>query len=331
MTIPEKSLTICVILPVFNDWESLGLLLADLNRVFGGTNFVVDVLVVNDGSTIATVFNPTEFSGGALRHLQLIDLRTNVGNQTAIATALTYLNGKTLPDIVLVMDSDGEDQPVDALPLIDIWQKNRDSVVVAQRTRRSETRAFKLFYTLYKFVFRALTGRTVNFGNFMIIPAALLGGLVSRPELPHHLPATLLRSRFPIVSVPTARGKRLAGRSRMNMPALVLHAVLGVSVFSDIMFARLLIAAGAFCTFSAIAIVVVVASKYFATATPGWTTTVVGILAVLATQMLLLVFCMGLMLITSRALMLSNILQVHNLIKRVQDFVLSKSPSDANL
>ena len=77
----------------------------------------------------------------------------------------------------------------------------------------------------------------------MLIPASLLQSVLSRPELIHHVAATLLRTRLHITQVPTMRGQRYAGVSQMNVPALVTHAIGALSVFSDVLFSRLLIGA----------------------------------------------------------------------------------------
>jgi len=313
----QDQAVICCVIPVFNDWSSFALLLSDINRVFAGKDARIDLVVVDDGSTEAPSQLPSDLPRAQpLRSFRMVRLRANVGHQAAIAAALHHLTETANFDALLVMDSDGEDRASDALRLVDAWRLNKESIIVARRTKRSESLIFQWLYRLYLLLFRTFTGRSIAFGNFVVIPASLLGRVLSRPELSYHFAATLLRTRLPILGVPTSRGNRFAGSSSMNTPLLVLHAVSAFSVFSDILFARLLITAAVLVLFSAGGIVIAVLLRIFTDlAIPGWTTTVVGVLGIFAVQMLLLIFCTGFLLITSRAIMLSTTLQAGSLIE----------------
>ena len=313
--------TICFVIPVFNDWDSFEMLLADLNRVFRGKELRLDVVAVDDGSTEGPAdLSPGLSNGEPVRRLRIIHLRANVGHQAAITAALVRLAEIGQFDAVLVMDSDGEDRAFDASRLVDSWRQNKESIIVARRVTRSESLTFRLFYSLYRFLFRVFTGHSIAFGNFVLIPSSLVARVLSRPELSYHFAATLLRSRLPIVEVSTSRGTRLAGASRMHTPSLVLHAVSAFSVFSDILFARLLITAAVLVLLSGAGMLVAIALHFFTyLAIPGWTTTVVGILGVFSVQMLLLIFCTGFLLVISRAIMLQTALKAGNFIESLHE------------
>jgi hypothetical protein len=80
----------------------------------------------------------------------------------------------------------------------------------------------------------------VRFGNFSVMPRELLERIVGSPQLWNHYAAAVIRSRVPYIGVPTARATRLGGRSKMNWPALTVHGLSALAVFSDIIGARLL-------------------------------------------------------------------------------------------
>jgi len=94
-------------------------------------------------------------------------------------------------DAVVVMDSDGEDRPSDVAQLIAIFGRHPTSIIVARRARHSEALPFRCFYLLYKALFRTLTGQTINFGNFCIIPKNALGALVHNPATWNNLAAAI--------------------------------------------------------------------------------------------------------------------------------------------
>jgi hypothetical protein len=60
-----------------------------------------------------------------------------------------------------------------------------------------------------------------------------LNALVSSAMLWNNLPATIVRSRNHLVKILTVRGKRYAGKSKMNLVALVIHGLNAISAYVD--------------------------------------------------------------------------------------------------
>lgn len=315
-------ISICVITPVFNDWVSASHLIEDMEREFPCDEFSLDIVIVNDCSTSPISLQVGDFAAkGVVKSISVLNLRTNVGHQFAIATGLVYAAQNRTFDVALVMDADGEDRPSDARRLVEAWKLDRKSMIVAHRAKRSESAAFKLFYMLYRGAFRLLTGRAISFGNFSLVPASLLPSVISRPELVQHVAATLIRTRLPLTKIATERGHRYAGVSHMNMPTLVLHAVGAFSVFSDILFSRMLIAASALAVFCGTGITIVTLLRLFTElAFPNWATTVIGFLTLLAAQAMVLIFCTGFLLLTSRMTSLLTSLEASKLLRDVTSF-----------
>ena len=79
-------------------------------------------------------------------------------------------------------------------------------------------------------------------GNFSVIPRERLASLVVVSELWNHYAAAAMRSRQPFCTIPTRRAERLDGESKMNFVGLVVHGLSAISVYSDIVGVRLLIA-----------------------------------------------------------------------------------------
>jgi glycosyltransferase involved in cell wall biosynthesis len=314
--------TICVVTAVYNDWPAFSHLLSDFEKSFAGEKLLFDVVVVNDASTTSLQSRFEEHTGGQLiRSVTVLDLMANLGNQFAVAVGLRYATEHRPCDAVLVMDADGEDRLADAKRLIEAWQSKPDMIMVGRRAKRSESAAFKLFYSLYRATFRILTGSRIAFGNFSVIPQPLLRSVAYRPELPHHYSATILRTRLPMIEIATERGHRYAGRSHMNMPALVFHAVAGFSVFSDVLFSRLLIASASTAGLCGVGIIFVTALRLFTdVAFPNWATTVIAFLALLASQAILLILCSGFLLLMGRSSMLLTSLETSKMVVRVTTF-----------
>ncbi len=235
-----------VLIPVYDDWESVRELLPALDAALDGVAVRARILLVDDGSTQAP---PADLCRTAPTRLERVDrlvLRRNLGHQRAIAIGLCYVADHLPTDAVLVMDGDGEDDPADVPRLLARAEQERGTAVVfAERTRRSEHLGFRCGYFLYRVVHRLLTGIRVKVGNFSLIPRPLLDPLVVVSDLWNHYAAAVFKARLPRVGVPTHRARRLRGESRLDGVALVVHGLSAISVFAELAGVRLLLAFGA--------------------------------------------------------------------------------------
>lgn len=277
---------VVLLLPVFNDWRAVGLLLPGLAEALEGVDGPVGVLLVDDGSTDAV---PDDLCAGLptrLSWLRVLRLRRNLGHQRAIAVGLCHVYDTVPCRAVVVMDADGEDKPEDAARLIaQADQGPGNSIVFAERRRRAESLVFKAFYRLYRTLHRILTGTGVRVGNFSLIPRDRLASLVVVSELWIHYAASVFRSRQPIATLPTTRGQRLDGQSRMNFVALVVHGLSAISVYSDVVFTRLVVAAAVVAALSVTLLGAAVAVRLGTElAVPGWATYVAGFLLIVLLQ-----------------------------------------------
>ena len=290
---------VLVLIPCFNDWEPLALVLEQLDRALSRCDAEVSALVVDDASTRQLSSELPAFDH--LRDVSVLPLRRNLGHQRAIAVGLAYVEQNIPCDAVLVMDADGEDGPAD-VPRLIAAVRSSEEVVFAERTRRAEGTMFRALYVVYRALHRLLTGRGVRIGNFSVIPHGALQRLVAVSELWNHYAGAVIRARIPYRMLATHRCKRLAGRSHMNLVSLVTHGLSAMSVQLDVIGVRLLLA-NALCWFAmALALSVVLGIKVFTDlAIPGWASTISMLLAILMTQSALLALGFVFVTLQSRA------------------------------
>ncbi len=280
---------VAIVTPVFNDWESFRRLLAELDQAAAGASARWSVLAVDDGS-----LEPPPAGLGAegfahLERVEIVHLRCNLGHQRAIAVGLAECVRDDRCSHIAVMDADGEDRPGDVALLLARVTDRPEAVVVAHRARRSEGVVFRAAYQAYKLKFRLLTGRVIDFGNFLVLPVAVARRLVFMPECWNHLAATVVKSRLPIERLSTARGARYAGRSTMNLVSLVTHGFSAFSVFIETVITRLLLFFGCTSLLAAAAgLTAVVLRLGTDLAIPGWATNVFGLSVVMFFQSLTL-------------------------------------------
>jgi polyisoprenyl-phosphate glycosyltransferase len=306
--VSDPVLHIVVLTPVLDDWVSAQETLKRLDSAFAGQAVTLSVLLVDDGSTEIPA---SDFGQGPYARLQSVDvlrLKKNLGHQRALAVGLSHIAAKVSCDAVIIMDGDGEDEPTDAVRLIErLRELNRREVplhpiIFAERTRRTESLMFRLSYLVYRVLHYLLTGRGIRFGNFSIVPQARLGALTTEPMLWNHYAASVAGSKLPFATIPSQRGRRIAGKSRLNYVSLVIHGLSALSCYSEIIGVRLLLISSFLFTLSLIGFVVTITLR-LATNLPmqGWSSLFAGILIILLLQVVTLASNFTLQIISARS------------------------------
>lgn len=292
-----------ILIPLLDDWESARQLLVDLEATAAAGGQRYGVLLLDDGSSEPCPFGAELLAVlPHLRPLEVVTLAVNQGHARAIAIGIALLAERGGEAPLLVMDGDGEDRAADVPRLVAAGQ-GHPRIVVAERRRRTEPLAFRLFYALYKLLFRLLTGRRISFGNFCLIPAAVARRLAHRAELWSHLAGTLVAGRWPLDRLPTDRGRRYAGRSKMNLPTLVQHGLGAIAVDLDRVLARVLLLLSLVIAVLGLTLAAIVAVRIFTDlAIPGWATTAFGLVAILFLQSVVFAFLLLFMSLRTRGL-----------------------------
>ena len=237
--------TLTVLVPLYNDWESIGAFLHKLNVVAPDISVPhLRVVLVDDGSSTRHETFLHALEHDRIESIEVVRLVRNMGHQRAIAVGLVHLYQENNPGPVVIIDGDGEDAPEDIVKLIQASEQCAGGkIVFAERTIRSEGYLFSAFYQLYRTMHYVFTGRRIRFGNFSVVPLDLLKPMVTVPELWNHYAASVVCAKLPIVLVPTARAKRYRGRSKMSFIMLVTHGLSAIAVHREVVCTRVLTAA----------------------------------------------------------------------------------------
>jgi len=297
-----EPIDIVVLLPVYDDWESLEILIGRLEAVLESHSLRRSYLIVDDGS-VARAPQGLASAVASGTPVRCVRLRRNIGHQRAIAIGLTYVHEHIPCGAVLVMDADGEDRPEDVSSL---WQRFKEgggrAVVFAGRLRRSESLAFRVGYAAYRLLHRLLTGIPVKVGNFSIVSSAHLETLVVVSDLWNHYAAAVVKVRIPYEIVPTTRGQRLAGASSMHLASLMAHGLSAISVFADVVGTRLIVGVIALSACLLLLIGVVFGVRLgTGHAIPGWATYSTGLLLILLAQALTLACSLAFFTVAARS------------------------------
>ena len=225
-----------ILIPVYNDWESLCKLLNDINNIVASIkNSDFSCVIINDASTVKI---PKIKTLSNISSLELINMKKNKGHARCIAFGVKYLAKKNDFDYLIVMDGDGEDRPEELKMLVKKIFTDPNISVVAKRIKRSEGIFFQFLYQMHKLLTIFFTGKNINFGNYSCLTKNDVEILSSKSSLWSSFSGSLRYHVQELNSVNSIRGLRYVGPSKMSLFNLVVHSFSIIAVFKKTVFLR---------------------------------------------------------------------------------------------
>ena len=228
-----------ILIPIYNDWQSVFKLLENIDLEITGLEEEISVIIVNDASTEQRPeFN---FSLNNLKSIQVINMKENRGHARCNAAGLKYINEKEDFDYIIPMDGDGEDRPEEIKLLIEKAKDYPDTVITANRIKRSEGSMFKLGYQVHKYLTYIFTGQSIKFGNYTCLPKSVVAKMVEEAATWSSFSGSLTKIAKERKSTSSIRGLRYFGPSKMSFINLLKHSLSIIAVFRMTVFIRSLI------------------------------------------------------------------------------------------
>ncbi len=227
---------IIILIPVFNDWESLKKLINEINEsIKDFENIDFECLIVNDASTD----NKPEFKKpNRIKMLEILNMKENKGHQRCNAFGIRYVLKNKKFDNLILMDGDGEDRPVEIKSLVSSILKDPTTSVVAKRVQRSEGLIFRFLYQVHKLITLIFTGKNINFGNYSILTKADVKKIHSKASLWSNYSGTIKKNLKTLNEINSIRGLRYFGPSKMSLFKLLIHSFSIIAVFKYQVFLR---------------------------------------------------------------------------------------------
>ena len=218
-----------ILIPNYNDWQSVFKLLENIDLVIAGLEEEVSVLIVNDASTEQRPEISLNLNN--LKSIQVINMKENRGHARCNAAGLKYINEREDVDYVIPMDGDGEDRPEEIRPLIEKAKEYPDTVITANRIKRSEGLLFKFCYLIHKYLTFVFTGQSIKFGNYTCLTKSAVDKMSKEAATWSSFSGSLSKVAKDRRSVPSIRGSRYFGPSKMSFINLLKHSLSIVAVY----------------------------------------------------------------------------------------------------
>lgn len=172
----------------------------------------------------------------------LIENKWSRGHQESIVEGLRYCAEYMPTNHIVVMDGDGEDLVEDITKLLlELAENPMTQVICARRGKRDVSTKFTLGYFAFRMLFRFLTGKNIQTGNFMVIRNNSIETIMMFPNLSTNLAASVMRYSQATLLVRLDRGSRFFGQSKMKTTRLILHGYSAIAVFADIALSRMIL------------------------------------------------------------------------------------------
>jgi len=220
---------ITLLIPIYNDRESLKKLIENINFEAKDLNSEVSVVVINDASSQQIIDTYQNLEN--INSFEIINMKENRGHARCIASGLKYIFEKKEFDYVIPMDGDGEDRPEEIKNFIYLAEQSNDQSIVGERTKRSESMFFKLCYLSHKIITLAFTGHNIKFGNFTCLSKSTVEKMLKEKATWNSFSGSLKKIEKNLLSISSMRGARYFGPSKMSFFNLLKHSLSIISVF----------------------------------------------------------------------------------------------------
>ena len=218
-----------ILIPIYNDWQSVFKLLENINSEISGLEHEFSAIIVNDASTESRP--EINLNLDNLNSIKIINMKENQGHARCNAAGLKHIFENEEFDYVIPMDGDGEDRPEEIKQLIDNLNYHPDKPIVGERIKRSESIFFKFCYFVHKLITYTFTGQSIKYGNYTCLPKSIVEKMINEKATWSSFSGALAKIAKDRAIIPSERGTRYFGPSKMSFKSLLIHSLSIIGVF----------------------------------------------------------------------------------------------------
>jgi len=218
-----------ILIPVFNDWQSVFKLVENINNLKIDQKFEISIIIINDASNHDRVQENVNFDN--IKSIKIVNMKINQGHSRCIATGLKFIHEKEDFDYVIPMDGDGEDRPEEIVDFLIKTNEIENKPIVGERVKRSEDLLFQICYKIHKLITLTFTGKSIKFGNYSCLPKITVEKMINEKATWNSFSGSLSKVELNLLKIPSIRGYRYFGPSKMSFYNLLKHSLSIISVF----------------------------------------------------------------------------------------------------
>lgn len=228
----EKMSKISIVVPMYNEQESLGILYKELNRVTDTLpEYEFEYLFVNDGSSDATLAEIRQLAEKDKR-VRYVSFSRNFGKEAALYAGLKNATG----DYVATMDVDLQDPPALLPQMIAMIEAGDcDNVATRRVNRKGEPPIRSFFAKCFYKVMRHMSHIEIADGarDYRLMSRAMVDSIVSISEYNRFSKGIFAWVGYETKWLEFENVERSAGETKWSFWKLVRYSFDGIINFSD--------------------------------------------------------------------------------------------------
>jgi len=210
----RDSLDLSLVVPIYNEYESIPRLVEAITQVMLGLDFSYEVVCVDDGSVDGSADLLRELASQN-EHLSVLLLRRNYGQTAAMAAGFDYARG----EIIITLDGDLQNDPVDIPRLMEKLDEGYD-LVSGWRKHRQDNQITRLLPSkIANWIIGKVTGVSLHdYGcSLKAYRAEVVRDMNLYGELHRFLPALASIEGARITEIPVNHHARQFGKSKYGL------------------------------------------------------------------------------------------------------------------
>ena len=220
---------IIILIPIYNDWKSLEKLLENINYTISNLKAEFSVIIINDASSEKQILKLDKIEN--IKSIKILNIKNNMGHARCNATGLKYIYENEEFEFVIPMDGDGEDRPEEIKQFVEKLNIDLYKPMVGERIKRSESTFFKICYFFHKILTLTFTSKSIKFGNYTCLPKSIVEMMIMEKASWSSFSGSLTKISYDKITVPSTRGERYFGPSKMSFKNLLIHSLSIIGVF----------------------------------------------------------------------------------------------------
>jgi glycosyltransferase involved in cell wall biosynthesis len=219
-----------IVVPCFNEEESVDIFLKEIKKVLAGCNF--EIIFVNDGSSDNTLIKIKELAE-ANSNVKYISFSRNFGKESAIYAGLKNASG----DLICLMDADLQ-HPPDMLPAMieGITAEDYDVVAARRVSRKGESKIKSFFSRLFYKMFNRIADMDLVEGatDYRVMKRQVVDSILDLPEYNRFSKGLFQWVGFDTKWIAYENIERVAGETTWSFWGLVEYSIEGLVAFSTL-------------------------------------------------------------------------------------------------
>ncbi len=259
---------ISVIVPCYNEQESIGLFYEEIHKVAAEMEYAFEFLFINDGSTDETLNCLKELHAKDAR-VNYISFSRNFGKEAAIYAGFVKASG----DYVVMMDADLQDPPHLLPKMMEYIKEGYDSVATRRVTRKGEPPIRSFFARMFYKIINKISNVDIVDGarDYRLMTAQMKQAILSMSEYNRFSKGIFGWVGFQTKWLEYENVKRAAGETKWSFWKLFLYSLEGIMAFSTMPLVLASMFGILFCVLAfALILFIIVRTMVFGDPVAGW-------------------------------------------------------------